>query len=391
MLKTGLKDRKVKLAIISHTEHYFNDEGIVVGWGATIREINHLLDIFDEVYHLAPLHSGKAPNSALAYASDKIKFVPLKPSGGAGFKNKLKIVSVAKSNLETIHKFLPSMDAVQFRGPTNLGTYVIPYLTFSNQRKFWVKYAGNWSQENPPLSYAFQRKWLANNWQRSRVTVNGKWPNQPSHVVTFENPCISEEELKHAKAIATKKNYNGKLTFCFVGRIEAAKGVGRILDALALMTDTSFIKEFVFVGDGKARPAFEAQAQKLTVKCTFTGGLSREELNKVYEKAHVFCLPSTASEGFPKVIAEAAAFGCLPLVSSISSIAQYIHDEQNGIVVQNVQPANLANVLKHLAAKDRRKQLATMAHEAEKIAEKFTYEHYNRQLKKLILVDFEKS
>ena len=36
-----------KLAIISHTEHYYDSKGEIVGWEPTIREINHFSTIFD--------------------------------------------------------------------------------------------------------------------------------------------------------------------------------------------------------------------------------------------------------------------------------------------------------------------------------------------------------
>ena len=46
------------VAIISHTQHYCDKNGEIVGWEPTIREINQLCDIFDLVYHVAPLCSG---------------------------------------------------------------------------------------------------------------------------------------------------------------------------------------------------------------------------------------------------------------------------------------------------------------------------------------------
>ena len=42
------------LTIISHTEHFKNVNGEIVGWEPTVREINHLSNIFDLVYHVAP-------------------------------------------------------------------------------------------------------------------------------------------------------------------------------------------------------------------------------------------------------------------------------------------------------------------------------------------------
>ena len=46
----------MKLVVISHTEHFINSQGEVVGWGPTVIEINHLLDLFEEIVHIAVLN-----------------------------------------------------------------------------------------------------------------------------------------------------------------------------------------------------------------------------------------------------------------------------------------------------------------------------------------------
>jgi hypothetical protein len=43
----------MRLLIISHTPHYHRD-GEIVGWGATVREIDHLAALFESVVHIAP-------------------------------------------------------------------------------------------------------------------------------------------------------------------------------------------------------------------------------------------------------------------------------------------------------------------------------------------------
>ena len=40
----------MKLAIISHTEHFTDENGNLVGWGPTIREINYLAKHFEYIY-----------------------------------------------------------------------------------------------------------------------------------------------------------------------------------------------------------------------------------------------------------------------------------------------------------------------------------------------------
>ena len=79
-----------KLLIISHTEHYKNANGVIVGWGSTVTEINYLATQFDKIYHLAVFLNEEAPPSSLAYTSKNIYFVPLKGSGGKNILQKLK-------------------------------------------------------------------------------------------------------------------------------------------------------------------------------------------------------------------------------------------------------------------------------------------------------------
>ena len=89
----------MKLAIISHTPHY-QKNGKISGWGSTIREVNHLIKLFDEIYHIAPLHSEESPDSSIEYQSDKIKFIALKPYGGESLGQKFSIISTAPYNLK---------------------------------------------------------------------------------------------------------------------------------------------------------------------------------------------------------------------------------------------------------------------------------------------------
>jgi hypothetical protein len=66
----------MKLLVVSHTEHYLKN-GTVVGWGPTVREIDHLANLFDEIIHIAMLHTGPAPDSAIAYQSPRVKLCPV--------------------------------------------------------------------------------------------------------------------------------------------------------------------------------------------------------------------------------------------------------------------------------------------------------------------------
>ncbi len=60
-----LKKLVCELVIISYTEHYNKLDGTINCWSPTINEVNHLLAVFDEIYHVAMLHKGEIPLSVM--------------------------------------------------------------------------------------------------------------------------------------------------------------------------------------------------------------------------------------------------------------------------------------------------------------------------------------
>ena len=98
------------------------------------REKLILANHFNEIYHVAPLYDELPSSTSMKYASKNIKFIPLKPSGGKGLLNKLNIVFKMPYNLIQIHRTCKKVDWVQFRAPTNLGLYVLPYLSFRKSK-----------------------------------------------------------------------------------------------------------------------------------------------------------------------------------------------------------------------------------------------------------------
>lgn len=367
----------MKLAIISHTEHYKDHDRNIVGWGPTITEINHLAKDFEKIYHVAFFHSEEAPPSSLAYTAANIEFVPLPPSGGRDFRSKMTVLTNLPQTISVVREVLNKVDVFQFRAPVGIGVYLIPYLTLFSSKKGWFKYAGNWSQEHPPLGYKIQRHFLQR--QKRKVTINGKWPDQPKQCLTFENPCLTLAERAEGLEIVRQKQYVPKFTFCFVGRLEDEKGVQRILDAFTQNVYTYFVNEIHLIGNGPKREDYEVQVREKNIPVQFHGFLSRNEVFAIYKRSHFLLLPSTASEGFPKVIAEAMNYGCIPVVSQISSIGQYIHTS-NGYLVHPPTADILKQILNHIFREENEQGLSEKAHKSYEVAKDFTFEHYRKRI-----------
>lgn len=373
----------MKLAIISHTEHYKLEDGTIVGWGPTITEINFLAQIFDEIYHIAMFHDVEAPDSSLPYTSDKIKFVPIKPSGGHSVIDKIKVALSAPKVVKTVNSVLKKTDCFQLRAPTGIGVFLIPYLTLFSKKKGWYKYAGNWNQESPPLGYALQRFMLKH--QSRKVTINGSWPDQKTHCLSFENPCLTEIDLENGVKVRSAKSNNGSINFCYAGRLEREKGVERIIKAFNSLDEemSNKVGTVHLVGNGSEIEHFKSLSMNSKIDFIFHGFLPTDKLFKVYEKSHFFIMPTTASEGFPKVIAEAMNFGCLPIVSNISSIGQYVKDGENGFLIT---PINEGNVLKVItkALLMSPNNYSSYVISNDNIVRKFSYLYYVERIKLLL-------
>jgi len=363
------------LAVISHTEHFWDANGQIVGWGATVRELDHLTEVFDKVIHLACLYDGPLPAGMLPYESPNVEFVPLKPSGGESIVGKLDVLLKMPHNMRVVKDVLRRCDVFQFRAPTGMGVYMIPYLLRSGVPG-WFKYAGNWAEPHPPLAYLLQRHYLKTQ-SKYIVTINGHWADQKSNQLTFENPCLTEEELRLGEAVLKDKDYSGLLNLAFVGRLEDAKGVRRLLNVLAKI-DINRIGTVHLIGDGPMRGEYEQLAKQSKANIVFHGFLKRDEINEILRESHIFTLPSD-SEGFPKVVAEAANFGLVPVVSDVSCIGQYIIDDKTGYLIPPSDEVILQEKLEFVLSLAADK-LQRMAYNCHAMASKFTYVYYNKRI-----------
>jgi len=370
----------MKLAIISHTEHYLAD-GQIVGLGPTVREINQLLDVFEEIWHVAVLQPGTAPASALPYNSDKIHFVPLKPTGGPNWSHKWTALWHIPEVLATVRRTLQKVDCFQFRAPTGIGNVLIPYLSIFCKKPGWFKYAGNWVQTNAPLGYRWQRFWLAK-LQKRPVTLNGRWPGQAPHLHAFENPCMSEREWEETQKRSQNKRFDAGLTLCFVGSLTPNKGAVQMLEAISKL-DKPLFEKVLIAGDGPQRTELEMLAQKCPVEVELLGFQDRNQLNEIYTQSHFLLLPSE-NEGFPKVIAEAAAHGCIPIVTDVSCIGQYVRERENGFLLPNNSTHSIQDQLEKIRLLTQ--YFPAISAEASVLAQAFTYERYRNRILEMMAV-----
>jgi glycosyltransferase involved in cell wall biosynthesis len=371
-----------RLLIISHTAHYRRN-GDIAGWGPTVREIDQLQPLFDEIVHVAPLHHGPAPDSALPYRSPRIRLRPVAVAGGERLRDKLGILRVYPHYARVILEELAAADAVHVRCPANISLLALLLLAFRRRPGLrWIKYAGNWRPyAGEPRSYALQRYWLQQRWSGGLVTINGRWPGQPPHILSFDNPSLTDEEAAQARLAAAAKELNRPVQLLFVGALTGAKGAGRVLEIARHLQKANLAFELHFLGDGPQRPLLEARAKEFNLQTVvFHGWRPRHELAAYYARAHFVLLPSE-TEGWPKVLSEAMAYGAVPVASAVASIPQVLAETQAGMALPVTDVAGFAQAILDLAGDPPRWYRASQAGVA--AAPRFTYSAYRQAVSRL--------
>lgn len=367
----------MNLLIVSAMPHYIDANQQIVGWGPTVEEITHLASLFDHITHIGVLYPCSPPNSSLPYGKPNIHFIPVRPSGGNTLTQKFDVIRKAPEYIRKVIAQTDHADIVHVRAPANISMLAILILTFQTRpRARWVKYAGNWRPGYPePWSYTLQRRWLERGLHRGVVTINGRWDNQPGHVYSFYNPCLTWPEIHQGKLAAENKDLAFPLRFLFVGAIHTSKGIGKALEIVKTLKDENIPCEFDIVGDGPMRPEFEGWASMhgITADVRFHGWQPKPALPEFYSQAHFILLPSN-SEGWPKVLSEAMAYGVVPLAGAVSSIPQILGETGAGMALPH---DDIEAYIKAICSYVENPQTWRASSQAGvRAAQRFTYDYY---------------
>jgi glycosyltransferase involved in cell wall biosynthesis len=162
---------------------------------------------------------------------------------------------------------------------------------------------------------------------------------------------------------------SGAVTVVLAARMLRDKGVVEFVEAARQLGGNSAKVRFVLVGDpDPSNPASlsEQQLRDWVTQDIVEWWGWREDMAKVYQSAHIACLPSYR-EGFPKSLQEAAACG-LPIVTTdVPGCREVIRDGRNGILVPSRDAAALAQALESLIANSALR--ASMGQASREIAE----------------------
>lgn len=327
-----LKD--INLVIVTSVMHYQSGDSLVA-YGPYVREIDAWAELFGSIVIAAPCSTAIPPADCLAFASRRISVRPVTHAGGSTFGAKLRQLLVLPKLVAELCAVLYEADAIHVRCPGNLGLLGAVLAPIFSSKRF-AKYAGQWgSYVGEPRTSALQRWILRSRWWNAPVTVYGRHVNQPSHIVPFFTSILDGAQIERAREVANGRSHlrTVPLRILYVGRLSKQKNIDVLISAVADLRNQGSALDCTIIGEGAERPNLDdlARASGAADIVHFVGGLSHEAVLRYYEQADVLVLASE-TEGWPKAIAEAMAFGVVCIGSDRGLVSRML-SEGRGLTV----------------------------------------------------------
>ncbi|MFD2909747.1 glycosyltransferase family 4 protein [Flavobacterium ardleyense] len=297
----------------------------------------------------------------------------------------IKAIPFVFINTFRIYKAMAQADHIHLRCPGNmslLGTLV--QIAFPKKKKT-AKYAGNWDPKSiQPWSYRLQ-KWIVSNTfltKNMQALVYGEWPNQTKNIKPFFTATYSQQESKDLEFRSKKPELKDEIKCLFVGTLSKGK---QPIYAIQLVEKLSKLGKKVSLdvyGEGILRNEIEAyiKTHELTDIVTLKGNQTKENIKEAYQKSHFLILPSK-SEGWPKSVAEAMFWGCVPVVTPVSCVPYMLDAGKRGLLLtEEIQKDT--NALEELIGNPTDYQLKSKA--AQQWSQHYTTDLFEEELKKLL-------
>ncbi|HWO73687.1 MAG TPA: glycosyltransferase family 4 protein [Dehalococcoidia bacterium] len=168
-------------------------------------------------------------------------------------------------------------------------------------------------------------------------------------------------------------------TLLFVGRIEARKGIPYLLKAYRLVKSRLPEARLVIVGEGGLKEEYRRMAAEMGLEdVLFEGYVAPDLLPSYYQRADVFCSPSTVNESFGITLLEAMAAHAPAVATSINGVNTLGENGVTGIIVPPKDPEAMAEGIIRLL--EDRALASRLADAAQKRALRYDWEQVAREL-----------
>ncbi|MFA6870315.1 MAG: glycosyltransferase [Methanomethylophilus sp.] len=230
------------------------------------------------------------------------------------------------------------------------------------KRKTIVFFRGWRENEVALLQHCSWRRWLFNRvyGQCERTFVLLSQAERDLQALGFPGKIVRTTTLYEAENVPASVDHEGKRpVLLFLGRVSQLKGIGELLEAVAILRKQGGLSDFQveIVGHGErfgVIEAYEEHARKLNINdiVHFAGRQVGEAKKQAYAAADIYVFPSW-TEGCPNSVLEAMGAGLYVVGTRVGALPDLLNDEKYGVLVpaqdSKALAAAMARALSNLA------------------------------------------
>jgi glycosyltransferase involved in cell wall biosynthesis len=372
----------MNFVVITHVPH-IKENSKYFGYAPYVREMNIWLKYVDKVTIVAPIEKKKIDSIQFAYTHQNLIFNKVSNFNITNLSNTLKTLINLPFIVWTIFIAMKKADHIHLRCPGNMGMLgCLVQILFPKTPKT-AKYAGNWDPKaKQPISYKFQ-KWILSSTfltKNMQVLVYGEWDKNSKNIKPFFTATYSEVN----KIKVLPRSLKNKIKFVFVGTLSEGKKPLYAIKLVENIKKLGFDVALNIFGDGELRNELVKYIEnhKLKDYIYLKGNQNKDSVEQAYKESCFLILPSK-SEGWPKVVAEAMFFSCLPLTTNVSCVNYMIGNGDRGKLLNFNLKEDTQLVINLI---ENEPLYFKMCEEARDWSQHFTTEYFENEIVKLLEV-----
>lgn len=327
----------MKLVVVSHKVCWNSPDSLDVYStdGGFPLQIKAISELFDETRVVVPCETAAGTEGISPLVGNHISVLPLSVPNGTDLRRKLNIPYWLLKNGRLIWREVRGADAVHAPIPGDVGTIGMLFALILRKRLF-VRHCGNWLIPRTAAEHFW--KWTMERFAGGRnvMLATGGTADLPS----AKNPQVKwifSTSLRRSQLAAGSPRRlaaNGKIKLLIACRQEEGKGTDTVIKSLPMILRKFPSASLDIVGGGSFMSALKDLSERLGLgsKVVFHGKVEQAKVVELMKQAHVFCFPTQASEGFPKVVLEALACG-LPVVTTKVSVLPQLISKDCGVLL----------------------------------------------------------
>jgi glycosyltransferase involved in cell wall biosynthesis len=330
-------------------------------------QMRAISELFDSTILVVPCSEPVSRAGEIPLEGRKLLVAPLSAPMGRGLARKLALSFWLLRNCPVILRELLKADAVHAAIPGDVGTIGM-ILAFLLRKPLFVRHCGNWLKPVTRAEHFWRwfMEMFAGGKQVMLATGGSSEPPSRRNIALrwIFATSLSEEELKSCHSDRKLRSLSDA-KLIIVCRQDLEKGTGVVIESLPLILETYPGVRLDVVGDGYSLDEFRSMAKRLGLNgsVVFHGKLDHAGVVGLLKQADLFCYPTRASEGFPKVVLEALACG-LPVVSTRVSVLPELIGAGGGVLLDEATATAVAkSVLSILGNSERYSEMSALASE----------------------------